>query len=125
MNHLKSFSSFNESWKSIVAAGMLLLTTACDNVLVKSKATGKETSIDDYKGTGVIKEITKIPLKNSCQYLITIEDSKGDIVEIEKIAHNPFPDDETPGYFFLSDLEEGSKVKVDCDGDDCKVYLEK
>ena len=124
MNHLKTFSSFNESWKSVVAAGMLLLSTACDDVHIKSKGAEYSKPIDNYKGSGVIKKISKIPMSlNQCQYYITVIDTSGNEVSIEKIARNPFPDDETSGSWFVSDLKEGSKVNVICNGSDCKVYL--
>lgn len=78
MDHLKSFSSFNESWKSIVAAGMLLLATACDNVHLKSKGSEYSKPADNYKGSGIVKKISKIPMGSSqCQYYITIIDTLG------------------------------------------------
>lgn len=114
-----------EGWKSWVA-GALLFLTSCDSVTIKDK-TGKELPVhyvdEKYTTTGTIIELTKMPMKNATQYEITIKDDiTGNNIYIEKHAMNPFPDDETPANWWMSNLKEGSRVKIVC-RDDCKVYL--
>ncbi len=120
---IMSFEKFN--WKGALA-GFMLLFSSCDNVTIRNKQGENITKTRDIISTGIITDITKIPMGNSgTQYQITIkEDGTGNTISIEKYAMNPFPDDETPSTWWMSNLKEGSKVKVVC-GSDCKVYLKK
>lgn len=122
---IKNFNQFNESWKTFIA-GCLLLISSCDSINVKDK-NGKSVPIkydnnNLYTTTGVIKDITQIPMSNSVQYIFEIEDINGNTLNIEKYSMNPFPQDETSSLPFASKLKKGSKVKIVC-GSDCKLYL--
>ncbi len=128
MKHIKRFnnSELNESWRNALL-GFILLFSSCDGISVKDKSGNKVSTPDEYTTTGVIKDLTKVPLDDGqTQYIMEIiDDSTGNLIKIRKYALNPFPKDETSGYWWLSSLKSGSHVKVVCNDDDCKVYLEK
>ena len=74
--------SVNESWKSFVAGCMLLFAASCDGIKMHD-GSGKDVklpyhnSAHKYTTTGVVQDVTRIPLKSDTQYEITVLDVRG------------------------------------------------
>ena len=125
IKNFKQFNEVNESWKTFIA-GCLLLFSSCDGIKIHDKS-GNELPVkydnnQQYVNTGVVREITRIPMDNATQYSFVVEADNGNILNIDKYAMNPFADDETSSMWWVSNLKEGSRVKIVC-GSDCKLYL--
>lgn len=126
MKHIKKFEEVNESWRNALL-GLVLLFSSCDSFVIEDKSGAEISPDEEYTTTGIVKDVTSIPLDDGETYykIKVIDDSTGNLIDIKKYAMNPFPKDETSGIWLLSDLEEGSKVKVVYNDGDCKVYLVK
>lgn len=119
-----------ESWKGKILGGlagfMLLFTTSCDNVSIKNRGGSELKTPNKYTTTGIIKDITKIPMNDGTQYNIIVDDdSSENIIEVDKFKMSFISNDETSKFWWASKLKKGSHVKLVIDDNDCEIYLQK
>ena len=119
-----------ESWKNKLMGGLagliLLFTTSCDNVSIRNRGGSELKTPNKYTTTGIIKDITKIPMNDGTQYNIIVDDdSSENIIEVDKFKMSLFSNDETSRFWWTSKLKIGSHVKLVIDDNDCDIYLQK
>lgn len=97
-----------------------MLFISCGNSIDMTDKSGNEVVVPTTY-VGIIQSMSSVPLNGHItQYTFTIVDSLGNKLKVSKSSMFNF-DDETPGMFLMSNLDEGDKVRLEIKGSECNI----